>query len=162
MRRFILALFLALIFPALALASSAAVSVTDITREQASRAITITWTGTPSFTTVGTNVTLPNGNVVPLSVACRGFYIIAAETQPSGSAAPTAYAATFTDQYGLDFFGGKITAMSTTTTALTNLQNNVPLNGSYTFALTGNSNSSGGGTMILYLLWAGQTQQSAP
>ena len=143
----------------------------NINSDGSVRTVTITWTGDPSTGGVSgwvtDNITVPtsfcrSGAIFgtancTLTEAIRGYWPLVVETKP-GTTTPTSYGATFTDSLGLDLFLGKITGMSTSATQQTNIQANIPLAGPYTFALSGQTNVSATGTLVIWLLFAGGAQ----
>jgi hypothetical protein len=108
--------------------------------------VTISWVGDAS-----------TGSVPSTSIVLKGF-VEKAITIP-GSPNPTAsYAVAFDDpdSSSLDAFASALTSLSASASAqkavvLTGAQTPVFLDGTYTFALTGNSVASAQGQVILYL-----------
>jgi hypothetical protein len=143
----------------------------NITADGSVRTVTITWTGDASTGGVSgwatDNIKVPTsfcrsagtlGNTnCTLTQALAGYWPLVVETQP-GSPAPTSYGATFTDSLGLDLFLGNVASRSTTATQQVNIQANIPLGGPYTFALSGQTNASATGTLVIWLLNAGSPQ----
>lgn len=152
-------------------AGSATFSVSNITRDQAVRVLTISWIGDASDGTVPSyssdNVENGSGNSIPggmgptLTNAIKGYYILVTETEP-GSPAPTSYGATWKNALGLDFLLGKVTSRSTSAPEQVNCQSNMPIPGAMTFLLNSQSTNSAKGTMTIYLLFSGSTMPTVP
>ena len=160
MKRFImlLALILALALPGFALAAGTMTLASDPVMDRANAGITVslTWTGTPSFTT--NQITDAAGRTI--SSYLSGYFFYAAAFMPSSGTAPqNGYTVTITDALGMVV--GSFTSLSSTTVSepsAANMLGYFPFALApflpYTIAVTNNNVSSGGGTITLSFVTA--------
>ena len=125
------------------------------TRIQVNNVITrvvlvISWVGDSA------NGSVPTTTINSSTYQIQGWYLYSAETKP-GTPAPTdQYSIVINDSSSLDIAGSLITSRSTTNTELVNVGKasfGYPIvNSNLSFVLTGNSQTSAKGTLILTFL----------
>jgi len=109
--------------------------------------ITITWTGDDATGAV------TSGTVPIHANGLDGWYLYTVEVDPSAATPDANMTFTLKDSHGLDFAGGIITGTSATVTQMFNVGLAIPgfpiLYEDLTFAGTGNTDTTSGGTLIL-------------
>lgn len=109
--------------------------------------ITITWTGDDSTGAV-------TSGTVPISTnQLQGWYFYTVEVDPSAATPDASMTFTFKNSRGLDLAGGIVTGTSATATTIYDIGLGIPgfpvVTEDLTFAGTGNTDTTSGGTLIL-------------
>jgi hypothetical protein len=130
--------------------SSIATETLSILGKGERKVITITWAGSAD------DGSMPAVTVSATTYGIKGWYLYTVETNP-GSGPPTAsYDIVINDADGVDIAGGKLANRHTTTTELVNIgtaTHGYPLvRGNLSVVLTGNSQTSATGTIIMIFL----------